>query len=240
MVGILETLRSRMVQRRETNAESLAAAARRIAAGETVDAASVETALVAEGRSVDDFEAMCELARRRQTWHAARDKGPAAIIQRDKLNAELNDARELFERSRLAWVEKSGRLSSQLSAVVSIVQASDDATDRLTNPANVPGVLAERLRAADAGHVKALDALETVRRELREARARVKNETDWCEHKKQFNSNTHMSTLGDHQKALARAERRVGELEAALPPAEAAVAAALKTLNERRGAALKI
>lgn len=240
MVGILETLRGRMAARRETNAETLVAAARRIAAGESVDPGTVESALVAESKSVDDFEALCELARRRLTWHAARDKGPAAIIQRDKLNAELEAARESFERTRLAWVEKSGRLSSQLSAVVSIVQASDDATERLTNPANVPGVLAERIRTADAKHVETLDELETIRRELREARIRVKNEKEWCEHKQSFNSNTHLSTLDDHKKALARAERRVAELETALPTAEAAVAAALKTLEERRAAALKI
>jgi hypothetical protein len=240
MVGILETLRSRMTARRENNSESLVAAARRIAAGESVDAGSVEAALVAESKSVDDFEALCELARRRLTWHAARDKGPAAIVQRDKLNAELDAARELFERTRLAWVEKSGRLASQLSAVVSIVQASDDATERLTNPANVPGVLAERIRTADAEHVEALEAVEAIQRELREARSRVKTETEWVTHKKEFNNNTHLSTLDDHKRALARAERRAAELEAALPPAEAAVAAALKTLGERRAAALKI
>jgi hypothetical protein len=240
MVGILETLRTRMVQRRETNAESLAAAARRIAAGETVDAASVENALIAEGRSVDDFEAMCELARRRQTWHAARDKGPAAIIQRDKLARELDDAREAYERTRLAWVEKSGQLSRQIDAAISVVSTADDATARLTAPDNVPGVLAERIRAADAEHVEALETLETVRRELKEARARVKDETSWCEHKQAFNNNTHLSTLDDHKRALARAERRVSELEAAMKPAEAAVAAALKMLQERRAAALKL
>jgi hypothetical protein len=60
------------------------------------------------------------------------------------------------------------------------------------------------------------------------------------QHKKDFGNNTHLSTLDDHKRALARAERRVSELEAALPPAEAAVAAALKTLDERRAAALKM
>ena len=240
MVGILETLRGRMAARRETNAETLVAAARRIAAGESVDAGNVETALVAESKSVDDFEAMCELARRRQTWHANRDKGPAATVQRDKLQTELDTAREAFEKSRLAWVERSGSLAARIRAFDVVVQSADDATGKLTDPANVPGVLAERLRAADAEHVETMDALETIRRELREARARVKTETAWCEHKQTFNTNNHMSTLDDHQKALARAERRVSELEAALKPAEAAVAAALKTLEERRAAALKL
>jgi hypothetical protein len=240
MNGILEALRMRMVQRRETNAESLAAAARRIAAGETVDAASVESALVAEGRSVDDFEALVELARRRQLWHAARDKGPAATRERDKLQSELDAAKEAFEKSRLAWVERSGSLAARIRAFDVVVQAADDATAKLTDPANIPGITAERIRTADAAHVEAMDAVETIRRELREARSRVKTETEWVQHKKDFGNNTHLSTLDDHKRALARAERRVSELEAALPPAEAAVAAALKTLDERRAAALKM
>jgi hypothetical protein len=240
MNGILEALRMRMVQRRETNAESLAAAARRIAAGETVDAASVESALVAEGRSVDDFEALVELARRRQLWHAARDKGPAATRERDKLQSELDAAKEAFEKSRLAWVERSGSLAARIRAFDVVVQAADDATAKLTDPANIPGITAERIRTADAAHVEAMDAVETIRRELREARSRVKTETEWVQHKKDFGNNTHLSTLDDHKRALARAERRVSELEAALPPAEAAVAAALKTLDDRRAAALKL
>ena len=239
MVGILETLRGRMGARRETNAETLVAAARRIAAGETVDANAVETALVAEGKSVDDFEALCELARRRQAWHAARDRGPAAIVQRDKLTRELDAAREAYERTRLAWVEKSGQLSQQIDAAISVVSASDDATAKLTAPENVPGVLAERLRAADADHMAALQSVENIRRELKEAKNRVKDETEWCQHKEKYN-NERYSTLDDHKRALARAERRVAELESALPPAEAAVAAALKTLRERQAAALKL
>jgi hypothetical protein len=227
MNGILEALRMRMVQRRETNAESLAAAARRIAAGETVDAASVESALV-------------ELARRRQLWHAARDKGPAATRERDKLQSELDAAKDAFEKSRLAWVERSGSLAARIRTFDVVIQTADDATAKLTDPANIPGIMAERIRTADAAHVEAMDAVETIRRELREARSRVKTETEWVQHKKDFGNNTHLSTLDDHKRALARAERRVSELEAALPPAEAAVAAALKTLDERRAAALKL
>jgi hypothetical protein len=240
MVGILETLRGRMAARRETNAETLVAAARRIAAGETVDAGSVEAALVAESKSVEDFEAMCELARRRQLWHAARDKGPAATRERDKLQSELDAAKDAFEKSRLAWVERSGSLAARIRTFDVVVQTADDATGKLTDPANIPGVLAERLRTADAAHVEAMDAVETIRRELREAKSRVKNEGEWVQHKQQFNNNTHLSTLDDHKLALARAERRVAELEAALPPAESAAAAALKTLDERRAAALKL
>ena len=239
MAQILEMLRSRMAARAESNAEVLVAAARRIAAGESVDTAAVETALVAEGKSVDAFEAMCELARRRQAWHAARDRGPAAIVQRDKLTRELDAARNEYEKLRLRWVETSGQLGQQIDALIAVVSASDDATAKLTAPENVPGVLAERIRAADADHTAALQNAEAVRRDLKEARSRVKDEAEWVVHKKQFNDQR-ASTLDDHERALARWERRVKELEAALPPAERAVAAALKTLQERRAAALKL
>jgi len=238
MAAILEMLRTRMTARKESNAETLVAAARRIAAGENVDPTAVESALVAEGKSVDDFESMCELARRRQAWHAARDKGPAAISERDKLTAELESAHAAFEKVHAQWAGKSRRLSQQIDAAIAIVQAANDATDKLTAPANISGPLADRIRNADAEHAEALQTVDAIRRELREAKSRVKDETEWCAHKAAYGNGP--SSLEEHQRLLKRAERRVAELEAALPPAEKAVAAALKTLNERRDAALKL
>jgi hypothetical protein len=238
MAAILEMLRTRMTARKESNAETLVAAARRIAAGENVDPTAVESALVAEGKSVDDFELMCELARRRQTWHAARDKGALAISERDKLTAELESAHAAFEKVHAQWAGKSRRLSQQIDAAIAIVQAANDATDKLTAPANISGPLADRIRNADAEHAEALQTVDAIRRELREAKSRVKDETEWCAHKAAYGNGP--SSLEEHQRLLKRAERRVAELEAALPPAEKAVAAALKTLNERRDAALKL
>ena len=238
MAAILEMLRTRMTARRETNAETLVAAARRIAAGDNVDPTAVESALVAEGKSVDEFEAAVELARRRLSWHAARDKGPAAISERDKLTAELESAHAAFEKVQTAWIEKSRRLSQQIDAAISIVQAADDAAGKLTNPANISGPLADRLRKADADHTEALQNVDAIRRELREAKSRAKDEVEWVAHKAAYNNG--VSSLEEHQRLLKRAERRVAELEAALPPAEKAVAAAFKTLEERRAAALKI
>jgi len=238
MNGILEALRGRMAARRETNAETLVAAARRIAAGESVDPASVEAALVAESKSVDDFESLCELARRRLTWHAARDKGPAAIIQRDKLTRELDAANEAFERTRLAWVEASSKLGIQVDAAIAVVRAAEDAAAKLTTPANVPGVLAERLKQAEVDHTEALQTVDALRRELRDAKNRVKDEEGWVAQKTAFNNG--VSSLDDHERALKRWQRRVSELETAMPPAEKAVAAAFKTLEERRAAALKL
>ena len=239
MAAILEMLRSRMTARRETNAETLVAAARRIAAGDNVDPTAVESALVAEGKSVDEFEAAVELARRRLAWHAARDKGSAAIIQRDKLTTELDAASDAFEKVQSQWADKSRRLAQQIDAAIAIVQAANDANEKLTSPANVPGVLAERLKTADVEHTEALQTVDTIRRELREAKSRVKDESEWVSHKKQFNDQR-LSTLDEHERSLKRWERRVAELEAALPPAEKAVAAALKTLQDRQAAALKI
>ena len=238
MAAILEMLRTRMTARRETNAETLVAAARRIAAGENVDPTAVEAALVAEGATVDDFESMCDLARRRLTWHAARDKGPSAISERDKLTAELESAHAAFEKVHAQWAEKSRRLSQQIDAAIAIVQAANDATDKLTAPSHISGPLADRLRKADEDHAEALQTVDAIRRELREAKSRVKDETEWCAHKAAYGNGA--SSLEEHQRLLKRAERRLAELEAALPPAEKAVAVALKTLDDRRAAALKL
>jgi chromosome segregation ATPase len=239
MTSILDVLRTRMVARRETNAETLMAAARRIAAGETVDPSAVETALVAERATVEDFEGMCELARRRQVWHATRDRGPAAIVARDKLTNELEAERQRFEAARLAWVAASDKLNAKLSAAINTVSASNDATDNLTHPKNIPGPLGDKLAAALDAHTTALDAAENARRTLRDARERVKSEHEWCTHKATYN-NERYSTLADHQAALARWQRRLPELETAVKEADAAVAAAEKTLADLRAAALKL
>jgi DNA repair exonuclease SbcCD ATPase subunit len=239
MNGILEVLRTRMVARRETNAETLMAAARRIAAGETVDPSAVESALVAERSTVEDFAAMCELARRRQAWHATRDKGPAAIIQRDKLTTELEAERQRFEAARLAWVAASDKLNAKLTAAINTVSASNDAVENLTNPKHLPGPLGDKLAAALDAHTAALDAAESARRTLRDARDRVKSEDEWCTHKATYN-NERYSTLADHQAALARWQRRLPELETAVKEADAAVATAEKALAELRAAALKL
>lgn len=239
MVGILETLRGRMAARRESNAETLAAAARRIAAGESVDTGNVEAALVQENKSVDDFEALCELARRRQVWHATRDKGPAAIVQRDKLTTELEAERQRFEAARLAWVAASEKLNAKLSAAVNTVSASNDATDNLTHPKNIPGPLGDKMAAALDAHTDAMSAAENARRALKDARDRVKGEAEWVAHKQTYNDQRY-SSLADHQAALARWQRRLPELETAVKEADAAVTAAEKTLAELRAAALKL
>jgi DNA repair ATPase RecN len=181
---------------------------------------------------------MCELARRRQAWHAARDKGPAVISDRDKLTAELESAHAAFEKVHAQWAEKSRRLSQQIDAAIAIVQAANDATDKLTAPANISGPLADRLRKADEDHAEALQTVDAIRRELREVKSRVKDETEWCAHKAAYGNGP--SSLEEHQRLLKRAERRVAELEAALPPAQKAVTVALKTLDDRRAAALKL
>jgi chromosome segregation ATPase len=236
---ILEALRARMSARRENNAEALVAAARRIATGETVDVATIESALTAEGRSPDDFEAMIELARNRQTWHAARDRGPAAANQRDKLKSDYDAASEAFEKTRLAWFEKSERLSAQIAAATEIVNAADAATEKLTHPNNVPGIHAERVRAAISEHMEASEQVENIRQEIKEAKARVRSEEEWCSQKRQTNDNRG-SSLEEHERALKRAQRQLAELEAALPEAETAFTAAVKTLQESKATALKM
>jgi chromosome segregation ATPase len=236
---ILEALRARMSARHENNAEALVAAARRIATGETVDVATIESALTAEGRSPDDFEAMIELARNRQTWQATRDRGPAAANQRDKLKSDYESSSEAFEKVRAAWFEKSERLSAQIAAATEIVNAAEAATAKLTNPNNVPGVHGERVREAIAEHMAASEHLESITRDIKDAKARVRSEEGWCAQKRLTNDNRG-SSLEEHERLLKRAQRELAELEASLPDAESAFAAAVKTLQDRKAAALKI
>jgi len=236
---ILDAIRSRMTARRESNASTLVAAARRIATGETVDPADIESTLVAEGVTVDAFESMVELARRRQGWHATRDRGPAAAAQRDKAAAELETARERFEAAREVWATTSQKLNVKLAAAGNIVSAADDATRSLQTPANIPGPLGGKIAAADDAHVAAMVAVENARRALKDARDRVRSESEWVERKQTFNDQRYTS-LAEHVAALARWEKRVPELEKAVVDAVAAATTAEKTLNDLRADALKL
>lgn len=237
---VLEMLRARVRERVLNSDELLATAANRVAADEAVDHGAVEAALEATGKSVDDFERMVELFRRRRQWHATLDRRAAATTRLGKARAAAEREREQFETIRRQWMTRGAELDAELAAAQTIVDAGNTAEHQLIDPANVPAPLGPQLVEAH-GLVDATAAtVQAIARELREVRGREKSETEWAEHKGALNMSTPAGDSEDHRRRAARATRRAAELATELATAQAEEKAALAALKRLEAAALKL
>jgi hypothetical protein len=238
-MSIFEALAERMATRKRSTDETLLAAARRAAAGESVDDAAVDDALASSGRTVDDFRELVELCQRRRGWYAALDRGPAANATLDKLNATAAKERAAFEKVRAAWVSRATELDEQIKAAERITTAANDARGKLVDPGHVPGDLAARIREAHTAVVDTASTVERIKRERRDAAERAKSQREWADHKRGLNLSTPAGDADDHERAAARAAKRVAELDAELPDAERAHADAERELRRLESLALK-
>lgn len=236
---ILELLRTRRAERRLTADQTLAAAANRLAADETVDHTAVETALLEAGRSVEDFETMCETARRRRQWRAAFDRGTAAKTRLEKARTTAERERNQFEQIRTQWLERAAQLDAEIAAADAVVRAADDARRELVDPRNVPGAAGDELAAAHAELAAASDAVSALGRQLREQRELEKSQREWADQKRTLNQTTLHGGPEDHERRAERAARRIKELESELREATAAEGAAAARVQKLEAAALK-
>jgi hypothetical protein len=239
-MSIFEALAERMATRKRSTDETLLAAARRAAAGESVDDAAVDAAMASSGKSVDDFRELVELCQRRRGWYASMDRGPAANATLGKLQAAATRERAAFEQVRDAWLSRAAELDEQIKNAERITTAAHDARGQLVDPANVPGDLAARIREAHDAVVDAASTVERIKRERRDAAEREKSQREWTEHKRGLNISTPAGNADDHERAAARAAKRLAELDAELPDAERAHAAAEGELRRLESLALKV
>jgi chromosome segregation ATPase len=238
MLTVLEALRERMATRRRTHNETLLAAARRAAAGESVDDAAVDAALWSTGKDVDEFRRLVELCQRRRDWYAAMDRGPAAKATLDKLKATMDRERAAFEQAAAAWRVRATELESQISAATTTVAMATDARNQLVAPDNVPGELAARISEAQELANATADAVEQNRRERRERAEAAKTQREWAQEKRDAGHGP--VGVDEHERAATRAEKRVAELDAELPNAERAHADAERELRRLESLALKV
>jgi hypothetical protein len=239
-MNILEALATRMAARKTTANATLIAAARRLAAGESADDDAVERALIETGTTLDDFKAMVELCQRRRQWYAAMDKGPAATAKRDKANAVLEREAAAFQATEAAWLVRRRQLSAELDEVERIVAAAHTARGDLVRPDNVPGDLADRLREAHDAVAAATEKVAQLNRDRRQWAEQEKSQTEWAEHKRGLNIVTQGGDADDHERMAKRAANRIAEIDAELPAALQAEAAARKHLEAAEAAALKV
>ena len=230
MAAILDALRGRMRQREATSVDTIAAAARAAARGESYDVTQIESALVETRQTAADFEAAIDVARQRQTWLKQFEQLAAAASKADKLEAAIQAEEEKLAEARRAAIGRCDAMRAELAIHSSRRDQGRDAREALLRPAGVPGTIGDQWRSA----VEARDAAEVqcgdTKRLLRESREKAKNEEGWIEQiigeadkslkPSIFDRLAGQKLYGDqanrveqHTLALKRAQRRIAELE---------------------------
>lgn len=227
---LLEILRTRAGQRNQTALESLQAAANRAAADETVDHTAVEKALDELRMTVDDFDAMCSLARNRRQWKAAMDRGAAAEKKLAALGETVERERGQFEKIRAAWMARATELDAEIDVARRTAGAARDAREQLVRPENLAEPWRTRVADALAALQEAENSIGPLEREMREQRERLKSHTEAAEHHKNMNTMGHFGDWQDYERHAKRAERRLAELVPEHVEAVAARDAASKEL----------
>lgn len=254
MVAILDALRGRVRQRENNALDTIAAAARAAARGETYDVGAIEKALAETRQTTADFEHAVELARKRLAWLADYGKLASATTKVAKLESSAEAEKAKFEAARRAFMEKAESLDADLRTARTLRDKGNQARGQLLDPRVVPGSIGEKYRDAVAEHEAAVQVLDGARRSLREIVEKVKSEEGWikqltADDEKQLHPDRIMiksppypgetSKLEQHRLALARAERRRAEAEAQLAEAEKSVDRAARAVESLVGDVLK-
>lgn len=235
---VLDALRARATRRHETAAETVWAAAKRLAAGESANPEQVEAALAEAGLQIDDFDGLVKLAGQRRSWFAALDRAMPARAKHDKLRATMEAERAAFEDVRRRWQEKAAAADAELAGFEGAMREGAAARDSLCHPSNLPPATGERMQAALDEQHAAVVAVEDARRQLREQHGIAKQRT-WMAAQKREGGRWHPLDIDEDERAVTRATKRAGELEREIRGLEAAVRVADDNVEKCRAAALK-
>jgi len=175
---IFDQLRSRARSAEATALDTIAAAARAVAAGGNANIDSVEKALAVVGKQPADFEAAVSLARQRAEWLALVDKLPSAKSQLGKTEAVLEIEGEKFLAAQDAYAGKANVLRFELEEANAAIRNGTEARERLLNPKNVPGAIAAEYAEAVAQARAAESARHSAEVRLREIDAKLSSAAD--------------------------------------------------------------
>jgi hypothetical protein len=249
MAAILDALRGRMRQREATSVDTIAAAARAAARGESYDVTQIEAALVETRQTAADFEAAVDVARQRRTWLMQLEQLAAAASKSDKLEAAISAEEERLAEARRAAIGRCDAMRAELAIHASRRDQGKDAREALLRPAGVPGTIGDQWRSAIAARDAAEVQRSETQRQLNESRAKVKSEERWIEQivgevDKTIKPNildriTGQKLYGDqanrveqHTLALKRAQRRIEEAVAQLADDDKALTKAQKAVDD--------
>lgn len=240
--SVLELLTGKARARQATADDTLVAAAKRAANGESVDVDAVDAALVATGRTPADFAAMVATATKRRAWFRDMDKGTAAKAAADKAGATYAREEAAFVVVRDAWVARSQTLGAERDQAMAVVARARDARQALVHPDNAPTpALAQRLRDAQDAVTAAEVELSRIRRDVRDTEDRQKAALDWKEGRnwKPDADAVAKATADENQLVAERCARRLKDLAVELAAANEALAKATAELDAAEAAALK-
>ena len=135
MALLIDALRGRLRQREATSIDTVAAAARAAARGESYDVAAIEAALVETRQTATDFEAAVDVARQRQTWLKQFEQLAAAASKADKLEAAIQAEEEKLAEARRAAIARCDAMLDALHPELVRYTADDQLEDVLRKPA---------------------------------------------------------------------------------------------------------
>ena len=179
MPMIFDVLRTRARSAEATALDTIAAAARAVAAGGTADVNAVEAALAVIGKKPDDFEAAVALARRRAEWLIAADRVTSATSKIKKCETALHAEAEKFFQARDAYAEKAQVLQYELDEANQAIRDGATARERLLDPRNVPGGIAAEYAEAVAQARAAESARNNAEGQLKEIAGKLSSAADW-------------------------------------------------------------
>lgn len=250
MAALLDALRGRIATRNMNAHDTIAAGARAAARGESYDAGAVERAMAETGTTLADFERAIEVARKRLAWLADFDRLAAATAKMRKLEATAAAEKAKMDAARAAFIERANAIDTDLAIHRTACEKGNMARGNLLDPREVPaGTVGDRYREAVSDRDAADAAVEQAQRDVREHTARIKSEQEWIaqlidgdDGPKRIRPSA-IPSLGpqpqpgesqrvqEHRAALARAQRRKAEADAALVEAEKAAARAHKAVE---------
>jgi hypothetical protein len=249
MAAILDALRGRMRQREATSVDTIAAAARAAARGESYDVTQIEAALVETRQTAADFESAVDVARQRQTWLKQFEQLAAAASKAGKLEEAILAEEERLAEARRAAIGRCDAMRAELAIHASRRDQGKDAREALLRPAGVPGTIGDQWRSAIAARDAAEVQRSETQRQLNESRAKFKSEERWIEQiigevDKTIKPNildriTGQKLYGDqanrveqHTLALKRAQRRIEEAVVQLADDDKALTKAQKAVDD--------
>jgi chromosome segregation ATPase len=234
------------MKQREFNAhDTVAAAARAAARGESYDVGAIETALIEARLSMEDFEKAVEIAGKRAAWLREFEKLATANNKLTKVEAAIAVEQARFEEQRRAFMEKAEALDAERAAAQTARGAGENAKGQLLDPRLVPGTIGEKYRQAVAEADAADEAVAEVERQLREIARRIKSEEEWIVQLagkpdqnllnylpiKPREATGESFKVEEHRTALARNQRRKAEAEGQLVEVKKAATKARKAVE---------
>lgn len=249
MPGIFEALRGQIAKRQLAADDQVLEAARAAAADLAVDAVALEAAMFSSGTTLDQFEQLVELCRKRAGWLADLDGMKAAGSRQAKAEAALKAETDRFEEARRIALDKIAKLEREAAEARAAYDRAKAGRDNLLDPRNVPGGIGERYRAT----LDERDQAEGEVRRLRNAITRMRDEeraaTQTIEELTKQDANTikpdrvmyrndraawedqTAKKLAEWQGKLDFATKQIRSLETQLTKAEAALVAAEKAVG---------